>query len=176
MSELIYKEAYKHEAWGTPTLGVKILVSCPHEFTDVDKMAFQKADDMIFKALDKSFMLQNDDSIEGGKEAKAKLLGLFEGPIFVEEIPNGYCSQACCIHYPWFIVTTKIGHIMIGWRKRVINIDWSKTTVKQTANDLFPNEDVTKIGHSIHAWGYEKAKIYLDILHKAKNELETNKS
>lgn len=176
MSELVYKEAYKHEAWGTPTIGVKILVSCEHEITDDEKRVLRQADDMIFAALDRGHFLQNQESIENGKEVKKKILALFNEPIFVEEIPNGYCSRACCINYPWFIVTTKIGHIKIGWRKRVINIDWSKTIVKATAENLFPNEEVTMEGHSIHAWGYEKAKEYLDILHKATNDLETNQS
>lgn len=176
MSELTYKEAYKHEAWGTPTIGVKILVSCDHEITDDEKRVLRQADDMIFAALEKQHFLKDEESKVYAKEAKEKILGLFEGPIFVEEIPNGYCSRACCINYPWFVVTTKIGHVKIGWRKRVIEIDWSKTVVKPSAEQLFPNENVTKMGHSIHAWGYEKAKEYLDILHKAKHELEANNS
>lgn len=166
MSELTYKEVYKHEAYGNPTIGVKILVSCNHELSEDEKSVLRKADDMIFQALDRGHMLQDEESIRHGKEMKEKILSLFDGAIFVEEIPNGYCSQACCIHYPWFIVTTKIGHIKIGWRKRVINIDWSKTNQKKSANELFPNEDVTKEGHSIHAWGYDKAKEYLKKLHE----------
>jgi len=173
MNELKYKETYKHEAWGTPTIGVKILVSCPHELSDEEKMVIQKANDAIFAALDKGYFLQDERNIKCVKETKEKILNLFTEPIFVEEIPNDYYSQDCC---PWFIVTTKIGHIKIGWRRRVINIDWSKTIIKKLANELFSNEDVTKDLYSIHAWGYEKAKEYLDILHKVNNELETNKS
>jgi hypothetical protein len=176
MSELKYKEAYKHEAWGNPSIGVKILVSVDHELSDAEKMVLARADDAIHEALMKGHMLQDEESIKYAKETKEKILGLFDGPIFVEEIPNGYCSRACCVNYPWFIVTTKIGHIKIGWRKRVINIDWSNTIVKNRAEILFENENVTKDMQSIHAWGYEKAKEYLDILHKVNNELETNKS
>ena len=64
--------------------------------------------------------------------------------IFVEEIPNGYCNEPCCSRLPWFIVTTPVGHIKIGWRKRVINIDWTNTLQKKNGHELFPNEDVTK--------------------------------
>jgi hypothetical protein len=93
---------------------------------------------------------------------RAQIIGLFPAPIYVEEIPNGYCSDACCKHLPWFIVTTSVGRIKIGWRKRVINIDWSDTVCTKTGTELFPNDDVTKGGRYIHAWKVEDAKRYID--------------
>ena len=84
--------------------------------------------------------------------------------IYVEEIPNGYCNRYCCKHLPWFVVTTKVGRITIGWRKRVINIDWEGSAITKKANELFPQEDVTKGDKLIHAWGYEKAKEYIGVL------------
>jgi len=98
-------------------------------------------------------------------ESRAKLLELFDGhSIFVEEIPNGYCSEWCCKHLPWFVVTTKLGRITIGWRKRVISIEWKDSMIKKTAQELFEKEDVTKWDTGIHAWGYDKAKEYIKIL------------
>lgn len=94
---------------------------------------------------------------------RKQLVGLFCAPVFVEEIPNGYCSDWCCKHLPWFIVTTRIGRITIGWRKRVINIDWSETTGK-TSGELFPSEDVTKGERMIHAWSIEDAQRYVDAI------------
>jgi len=35
---------------------------------------------------------------------------------------------------------------------------------------LFPNEDVTKESRMIHAWGYEKAKEYVDVLMNCRPE------
>lgn len=104
-----------------------------------------------------------------GAQARAKaereeLLGLFAEPIFVQEIPNGYCSDYCCKHLPWFVVTTKVGPITIGWRKRVINIDWRATQGTKTSKELFSGEDVTKDERGIHAWGIEKAKQYVDAI------------
>jgi len=98
------------------------------------------------------------------EENREKILALFPKPIFVEEVPNGYCPNECCKDRPWFLVATHIGHILIGWRKRVISICWDRTTVKHTADEMFPTENVTKYDRTIHAWGYEKARAYLGIL------------
>ncbi|MEI8097156.1 MAG: hypothetical protein WCG73_03560 [Candidatus Moraniibacteriota bacterium] len=74
--------------------------------------------------------------------------------------PNQYCSNGpdCCPS--WYNVNTIYGTgILIGWRKRVINIDWSQWGYDLSY--LFPNEDVTKWEGGIHAWGEEKAIEYL---------------
>lgn len=98
------------------------------------------------------------------KEEKEKLLSLFPDKSFVLEIPNGYCSDWCCKHLPWFTVTTKVGPITIGWRKRVISIDWKQTVRTKTSNELFAKEDVTKEYKLIHAWSYEDAKRYVNAI------------
>lgn len=94
--------------------------------------------------------------------------------IFMEELPNGYMKdEPYYFGSPWFNVTTTIGHINIGARKRVINIDWSRTILKTSGKDLFPTEDVTKGGgygdapQFIHAWGREKATEYLKTIYLA---------
>ncbi|OGY91747.1 MAG: hypothetical protein A3B31_01755 [Candidatus Komeilibacteria bacterium RIFCSPLOWO2_01_FULL_53_11] len=77
--------------------------------------------------------------------------------IALEAIPNQYCP--CDVCAPWYRVTTAIGVFTIGWRERVINIDWS--ALGQDFLSLFEGEDVTKGANSIHAWGWEKATDYL---------------
>ncbi|MFA6437153.1 MAG: hypothetical protein WC242_03245 [Candidatus Paceibacterota bacterium] len=77
---------------------------------------------------------------------------------------------------------TEFGTIKIGWRKRVININWSDVAKKleergyenasQKILALFESEDVTKDGSNIHAWGYEKAKGYLRQIRKYLKSLE----
>lgn len=100
-----------------------------------------------------------------------ELISLFPEPIFVEEIPNGYCRDWCCRHLPWFIVTTKVGRFKIGWRKRVISIDWSETRGTATSDLLFDKEDVTKGDKSIHAWSMDDAHRYiLDIINNVTEE------
>ena len=84
-------------------------------------------------------------------------------PATLNEIPNEYCP--CIVCGPWFIASFPFGDIKIGWRKRVINIDWS--TCKRDLSDLFKDENVTKGAGFIHAWGDEKAAEYMQRIHAA---------
>jgi hypothetical protein len=87
--------------------------------------------------------------------------------IRMSQIKNEYCSCERCA--PWFQVNTEFGSFKIGWRKRVINLDWSEAEKaeqdvsgqKLNLIDLFKKEDVTKGNTYIHAWGWEEAEDYL---------------
>ena len=140
---------------------IEIYADAGREFTDEEKAAFGMAGDMIAKAIGKGNLLLSEKYRQDGEEATARLIGLFgDRKIFIERIENQYWPEN--IHEPWLIVTTDKGHIMIGWRKRVISIDWSRSVVSASADELFPGENVTKDGRSIHAYGYEKAQEYID--------------
>jgi hypothetical protein len=65
--------------------------------------------------------------------------------------------------YPWWLIKTEFGLIMIGWRKRVINIDWSDTPGRPSGNTLTA-DDTTKDTTVIHAWSELKAIEYLTAL------------
>jgi hypothetical protein len=86
------------------------------------------------------------------------------GTAFVEEIPNEYCK--CCPHKVWLKIQTACGIIKMGWRKRVLVLDWSQTVIHKTALQLFKDEQVTMDNYMIHCWGYEKATEYLKVLQK----------
>lgn len=86
-------------------------------------------------------------------------------PIYVEEIPNEYCKDPCCFHRPWFNVTCEFGHVHLGWRKSVVHLDWAKTEITHTGNEIFPDSTSTKGGMNydsgdglkgryIHCWGF----------------------
>lgn len=64
---------------------------------------------------------------------------------------------------PWFLINTQFGIFKIGWRKRVIKIDWSNivNTLKIDLLSLFEKENVTQSKDFIHAWSYEKVEEYL---------------
>jgi len=160
--------AFSHETYiGGKPLGVKIYIAAGREPTDEERNVSWRAGENVFNEVWKNHILSDPIGIANAAKEKEDILKLFEGKnIFVEEITNGYCSQPCCANLPWFVVTTAIGPVVIGWRKRVINIDWSRTIQKKAAAELFPTEDVTKGEQYIHAWGYEKAKEYVDKLHR----------
>ena len=61
---------------------------------------------------------------------------------------------------PWWLVRTNKGLIEIGWRKRVISIDWKDTGVHKVLTD----DDVTKGRQMVHAYSEEKALEYLKAL------------
>ncbi|NQT50144.1 hypothetical protein HQ571_05605 [Candidatus Kuenenbacteria bacterium] len=93
--------------------------------------------------------------------------------IGMNRTPNQYCP--CDVCATWFNVNTKFGSILVGWRKRVIVIDWKsmqETLVacgvmpEQGFHSLFTEEKVTKDGTMIHAWGWDKAQDYLTRIRK----------
>lgn len=157
-----YKLAHTHESIGKlGEFGLRIYVSINRELTDGEKTIMNQAGNQIMGKLLENSIKADPQSMEHAAKEKKDLLACFPEPVYVKEITNGYCSAPCCAHRPWFIVTTKVGPITIGWRKRVIVVDWSKSDVTKDAWDLFGKEDTTKEGRMIHAWGYDKAKEYV---------------
>lgn len=96
-----------------------------------------------------------------------RMMGIFykDTDYQFELLPNGYCNRDCCSHIPWFLFHTIDGDIIMGWRKRVISIEWQENYKSFDMNKLFGTEDVTKWENGgkrgIHAWGNDKAYEYL---------------
>lgn len=65
--------------------------------------------------------------------------------------------------HPWWLVGTEFGVIEIGWRKRVININWGACDYR---DEQITPDDVTKSHTNVHAWGYAKAVEYLTSLRR----------
>jgi hypothetical protein len=83
-------------------------------------------------------------------------------------IPNEYHSGL--YFNPWFIIESKWGPIRIGWRKRVINIDWSDSSIKTDGTVLFKevcDKGITCWETGIHAYGKDKAVEHLRDLARA---------
>lgn len=165
---LEYKQLFKSESHGNFSLGIDIKVACPVTLnTHINRAAYEAAE-LIEQAITREFHATDPESQERATKQKANLLCCFplSTIVFIKAIPNGYCSRACCEHLPWLQVTTALGVITLGWRKRVIVIDWTDSVLTTTAQELFPEEDVTKQGKLIHAWSYEKAREYLGVILK----------
>lgn len=165
-----------HESWGTlGNLGVVILLKTKTPLDEQDHSWVSSLGHKAHDAIQESEYRKDPERPGRDAKTKAELLECFEkagcGPIYVKEIPNEYWRTMC---EPWLLVTTKIGPIKIGWRKRVINICWEDSDLKTKAEELFPKEDVTKHDRLIHAWSYDKAVEYLRKIHEAKNDSPTN--
>jgi len=162
------KSVINYKTTGTRgSLELEILVDVNRELTEADKYNLREHAEQIMKSLKAETIRLDPQTKIDAIEQKVKLLQAFgDQAIYVEEIPNGYCSDYCCKHLPWFVVTTSKGRITIGWRKRVIVIDWQDSVIEDSAETLFPNEDTTKYDKLIHAWGYDKAREYVETLLK----------
>jgi hypothetical protein len=165
MPLLNYKKVFGGESMGTHSAGVSIYVAVDRDLTPADeKECYRAGQDLIERLLEQSNALDEERKANIAAE-KFALLGLFSSHnIYVEDIPNGYCSQYCCKDKPWFLVTTKRGRIKIGWRKHVISINWEDSLIKRSAESLFKEERTTKGDQSIHAWDYNKAGEYINTL------------
>jgi hypothetical protein len=173
MSELTnWKTLCKKESWGRYNFGVEIRVSVPRPLNENDTKAMYRIEEQIEDAVMRETLRLDPEQRERRVEERTKLLACFgDLSIFAEEIPNGYSNQWYYEMSPWYRITTKgvslregfpvAGLITLGWRKRVIEITWNDEINKATAEQLFPAEEVTKIGRTIHAWSYEKAATYI---------------
>ena len=149
---------------GSDGLGVRVCVSLPagRQLTERIVSEIQRVGSAAFDWLHAELHNTDPAEIAGREQEKASLLALFgDRKIWAEPVANEYDRR---FGRPWFVVTTTSGPVKIGWRKRVISIDWSRTTNSRVAEDLFASEATTKEGHTIHAWGYEAAARYLDVI------------
>lgn len=160
-----YKLLYGTQSLGkSGVIGIKILVASDKlPSLEVDKLRFAayKAVDKIEDEIKAAICALDESSQTAAKEERGGLLGAFPNTIFVEEIPNEYCSNGCFRHLPWFVVTTTIGRFKIGWRKSVIHLEWTETRGTERSEKLFEEEKVTKYEKVIHAYSYEKVKEYI---------------
>ena len=169
LNGLIYERVYRSESFGEyGALGLELHATVgKREFSESDKRMISEAMSKLAEELHGNTIRQNPKLLQSSVEERKQILSLFDQPIYVETTKNEYFQGAWGEMFPWFIVTTKVGRIKIGWRKRVIEIHWTDTLNTTKAKELFPDEDVTKSNdwdkeRYIHAWGLEKAKAYIN--------------
>ncbi len=149
-------------------LSMGIGLSCSIPLTDVEKsIAFN----VLHKLWDdiETERVKNDPTLKQGADEMVNALtkcfvDAGQSPVFVERIKNEYSNGSWCIHRPWLIVTTSKGRVKIGWRKRVIEIDWSDSLIDIDGDHIFVHEKVTTGPHMVHAWGYKNATEYLRVI------------
>lgn len=168
------ESVYRTESWGTDGhVIVEIRVFQDRAFNDNDQRAAWRAGDALRADLHvETVMLDPRNAVSKAEwlaEANTMFTEAGLTPVAVKEIPNEYCGPKCCPHRPWLLVNTILGTVKVGWRKQVMVIDWSQSDLASHVGHsdlLFPEENVTKGAHSIHAWSYEKAAEYLKVLYE----------
>ena len=102
------------------------------------------------------YSLVSKDQEKYNEETKAALLSVFT----VAEVPvNGSWDIKNEYHgarADWLLVKTLRGMVKIGWRKRVINIDWEDTDIRH-----FVDSPHTRGETYCHAYSYIDAAKYL---------------
>jgi len=164
----LYTTIHKSESYGIRSnfFGIEIKVASSN-LTDFNTSAIKNAVYLAVEQISneiKAEAIKHNPGFNEEIKRNHELVNIFNNPIFVEEIQNEYCKDWCCRHLPWFEVTTYVGRIKIGWRKRVIEIDWSDTHGTAKARNIFSNEDTTKGEKFIHAWSIDDAKRYVDAI------------
>ena len=138
---------------------------------DKYKNVFSNARINLQKEIEKIHALNNPELIRQKQELESKFKKAFKSadltPLYIKELPNEYCSNPCCYHLPWFIIGSEVGHIKVGWRKRVIEVEYKDSYITANASELFKEEDTTTGDTFIHAWGYKKLVEYLKTLKKS---------
>lgn len=159
-----YEIAHSQESYGEHIFGMMIFVKMSNRKLCNEDHFYAEARAIQDKLEANSSKLDLELSIRRGKY-KQQIIDIYKNAgvetIYIEELPNGYTKDP---YTPWFRITTKIGHVVIGWRRFVMHIDWKDTVIKITGDGL-SNDNVTKSDTFIHAHGVAKATEYIKRLH-----------
>lgn len=123
-------------------------------------------------AVQATLTAENPPFNEFPKDTAASLFTLANIPVReLIELPNNYWPKTIENHLlrnssPWWLADTEFGLIEIGYRKRVMNIDWSRTKARVVVTE----DDVTKNKMMVHAYSIVKAVDYLTVLSRALRE------
>jgi hypothetical protein len=104
---------------------------------------------------------RREEMLDGSRKEVESILSLSGlSPTRMWELANQYWPLSPAyddVRRPWWLADTSIGLVRIGWRKRVLEIDWSATPHQFIVTD----GDVTKDMQMVHAYSTSKAVEYL---------------
>lgn len=159
-----------------PGFGIRILVAI-NDPTLLNAELLLRAGHQATKIVQNALMLEHAQRDPNTELTRAKEKAAFQEAfskagfplIYMEQITNEYCvaDDVGALRSPWYAVTTPLGHFKVGWRRHVIVLDWSRTTVTAQAPRLFPMDHqrgITMEGQTAHCYGYEKLQEYLQTI------------
>lgn len=148
-------------SWGDPKNEKGWACSTDHPRADrpsvhYDDYVIQEGDETLFSVL--KFYHKHCLSDKVSNETLRNFKNSLEAAGFnvksYYEVENKYGSEP--YNGPWYMFQTQQGNVQAGWRKRVIDLDFSDVAPKFLVSD-----DVTKEEGSAHAWSYEMMTKYL---------------
>jgi len=72
-------------------------------------------------------------------------------------IPNRYWpSGSHDAPPPWHVLETTLGSVLVGWRKSVIVVDWSRSQITANGRDIVAHPKTTFAEHMVHCWGVDE--------------------
>jgi len=164
-------QAYVQSGVADCEYGIRIMISYPGRVAGHTRWECQSAADKIINAMRVDDALVSENGAQTKIDNLNELQSLFNGRKdkvgFFEEIPNRYGPEgdAWYINQPWYKVHTLFGAMIVGWRKRVINIDWSGMPTVPAGKVLFPEvieEGITVGKDFVHAWSLTKGQEYVN--------------
>ena len=164
LPQVAYRGSYYIHG-GRSSMGLALRVSLGRPLTDADEKCIAKhVRDLEQELLAESARLDPANvewKAEWLKRARRCFTEADIAPIYVKEIDNEYCGPMCCPHRVWLLVYTQAGPIKVGWRKSVMELNWSHSQITRSVEAVFASENVTKGDRMIHTWGYDKLTEYL---------------
>ena len=155
--EELYRTLRSSESFGSgEDFGFRIMATVSRELSHDERIALIKAEEIVTSAIHAENIRLDPESAVNREYEKAGLLKCFPHFFHAEPIPNGYCNRWCCTQRPWYRVLTRVGYFVIGWRKSVMNIDWTDTIIKASGEEIFPGAvftvsrpgDITRYCHA----------------------------
>lgn len=150
---------------------VQLCLNLGRKLEEADRDIIDEAMRSMMAELHARSVMLIPENVQWKKDWIAKAVECFRlaglDPISFQEIPNEYCGPKCCPHRVWLLMSTAEGIFKVGWRKRVMELDWRNMKGpwdREKVKKLFEKEDVTKGEYFIHAWSYEKLVEYLKLL------------
>lgn len=139
---------------------IEILLETNRELTHEEKFEAENFMRNFMRKIARNTLKTDSTLIKQVEDQKNEILSWFNGAnIYVQNIKNQYDSESL---FPWYKITTRRGHFVVGRRNRVCVIDWSETDITMKGYDF--EHDVTKGDKYIHAWTNEDAENYIETL------------
>lgn len=156
---------YQIQSHGSKYFGLKITVDQDRKLDQEDYDACRQHIAAIETLLQARTMKLDPEEQARAATERERLVGCFPSSVFVAPVRNQYHGDTPYGQmHPWLEITTKRGIFLVGWRKRVINIDWSKTDIQSTGRELFPERQMTIGDTFLHASDYDDLKACVEKL------------